>query len=44
MEVIGKIKEVYGIDYPALSELVSDKPMEHKETVLSYLRKVRIDD
>lgn len=44
MEVIGKIKEVYGIDYAALSELVSDKPMEHKETVLSYLRKVRIDD
>jgi hypothetical protein len=43
MEIIGKIKEVYGIDYAALSELVSDKPMEHKETVLRYLRKVRID-
>lgn len=44
MEVIGKIKEVYGVDYPALLELVSDKPMEHKETILRYLRKVRIDD
>lgn len=38
IKVIGKIKEVYGENYPSIRDLISDTPIEGKEKILTYFK------
>ena len=42
MIVIGKHRDRYGDDYPALSTIIQDTPIKEKETVLRYMKSEKL--